>query len=141
MQLSKNFILEELVRSQTATRLGIKEQFTPPAEVVENLKMICENILEPVRVWNRAGFVPSSGYRCPKLNKVVKGKPSSQHLKGEAVDIDLGRDKNVLLLNWIKDNLKFDQLINEYPDEKGRPSWVHVSLKKSQNRGQVITID
>lgn len=141
MKLSTNFELEEFLQSQTAIRKGIKEQFTPSQDVIDNLKDVCVNILEPIRNWLKSPVKISSGYRCEKLNKSIGGAKNSQHTTGEAVDIDLGRSKNLELLNWIKGNLEFDQLLNEYPNEKGEPSWVHVSFTtKRKNRKQFLVI-
>jgi len=139
MQISEHFSLHECTASQTATRLGIKEQFTPPQNVIDSMKLLAENVMEPVRA-EFGSFTPSSCYRCPALNKAVKGSATSQHVKGEAVDIDLGRDKNLLLLEWAKNNLTFDQLLKEFPDAQGRPSWVHISYKPTGNRKQFLTI-
>lgn len=141
MKLSTNFELEEFLQSQTAIRKGIKEQFTPSQDVIDNLKDVCVNILEPIRNWLKSPVKISSGYRCEKLNKSIGGAKNSQHTTGEAVDIDLGRSKNLELLNWIKGNLEFDQLLNEYPNEKEEPSWVHVSFTtKRKNRKQFLVI-
>ena len=131
-----------MLRSQTATRHGITEQFTPPPLVVDSLKNLCVKLLQPVRELYGGPLFVSSGYRCPRLNKLVKGKPNSQHLKGEAADLDFGnKEANQLLfetiVNWQKRGfLEFDQLINEYDFE-----WVHVSYKlKGKNRNQVLLI-
>ena len=141
MKLSENFSLEEFTASQTATRKNIKEQFNPSQDVINNLKDVCINVLEPIRKWFNVPIKISSGYRCERLNKAVGGAKNSQHLTGEAIDIDLGRKKNLELLNWIQKNLEFDQLLNEYPDKDGFPSWVHVSFtKKRKNRKQILVV-
>lgn len=139
MNLSEHFTLEECVASQTATRLGIAEQFTPPESVIDSMKLLAEKVMEPVRA-QFGSYTPSSCYRCPKLNKAVKGSATSQHVKGEAIDIDLGRDRNAKLLIWAQFAFDFDQIINEFPDAQGRPSWVHISYKAVGNRKQVLTI-
>lgn len=141
MKLSENFSLEEFTASQTATRKGIKEQFTPSQDVINNLKDVCINVLEPIRDWFNVPIKISSGYRCERLNKAIGGAKNSQHLTGEAIDIDLGRKKNLELLNYVQNHLDFDQLINEYPDKDGFPSWVHVSFtKKRKNRKQILVV-
>lgn len=136
MNLSANFTLHEMTASQTATRLKITEQFNPPTSVIENLRRTCNQLLEPIRL-HTGPLKISSGYRCHALNKAVKGAKNSQHLTGEAIDIDLGsKTANKALFNYIKDSgLLFDQLINEYDF-----SWVHVSLKAADNRKQVLKV-
>jgi zinc D-Ala-D-Ala carboxypeptidase len=137
-QLSAHFNLHELTASQTATRKGISEQFDPPADVVGNLEYLCENLLEKLRTLN--GNKPlflSSGYRCPRLNTAVKGAKKSQHLTGEAADIDLGsKEANKAFFTKIQNSgIAYDQLINEYDF-----SWVHISLKKTGNRLQALNV-
>lgn len=136
--LSPHFTLHELVASQTATRKGIKEQFEPPQEIIDNLKSLCENLLEKLRAMN--GNKPlhlSSCYRCPALNTAVGGAANSQHVKGEAADIDFGsKSLNAEFFTKIKaSSIDFDQLLNEFDF-----SWVHISLKKANNRKQVLNI-
>jgi zinc D-Ala-D-Ala carboxypeptidase len=138
--LSPHFSLFEMLASQTATRKGITEQFEPSADVIENLKFLCNNLLEKIRTLN--GNKPihiNSGYRCPKLNTSIGGAKNSQHVFGQAADIDFGsKEANEAFFNLIKgSNTLFDQLINEY-----NYSWVHVSIRKneSENRKQVISI-
>ena len=136
--LSEHFTLHELTASQTATRKGITEQFSPPPEVVESLRFLCANLLEKLRALNNnQPLMVSSGYRCPRLNKAVGGKPNSQHLRGEAVDIDFGsKPANRDFFNKIKrSGMEFDQLLNEFDF-----AWVLISLKKEGNRRQVLDI-
>jgi zinc D-Ala-D-Ala carboxypeptidase len=138
MQLSEHFSLHELLASQTATRKGITEQFDPSEQVIENLQYLCINLLEKLRALNNnQPLFISSGYRCPRLNRAVGGVKKSQHLLGRAADIDFGtKAKNAEFFNRIKDSdLVFDQLLNEYDF-----AWVHISLKKEENRKQVLSI-
>lgn len=138
-RLSEHFTLHELTASQTATRKDIKEQFTPPEEVVANLRFLCANLLEKLRELNGSQpLMVSSGYRCERLNKAVGGKPNSQHQRGEAVDIDFGsKAANRDFFNKIKkSNIVFDQLLNEFDF-----AWIHISLKKEGNRKQVLNIN
>lgn len=81
MQLTKNFTLAEMLRSQTATRNNIKEQFNPPKSVIDNLTLLCENVLQPLRDNICKAISVSSGYRNPKVNKAIGGATNSQHLK------------------------------------------------------------
>lgn len=137
-KLSPHFTLHELLASQTATRKNIAEQFSPPDTIVDNLKFLAISLLEKLRVLNdNAPLFISSGYRCQRLNKAVGGVRNSQHLEGQAADIDFGsRKENKSFFNKIKNsNLTYDQLINEF-----NFSWVHISLKKEENRMQILNI-
>jgi hypothetical protein len=138
-RLSAHFTLHELTSSQTATRKGITEQFSPPENVLANLRFLCTNLLERLRELNgNQPLMVSSGYRCERLNRAVGGKPTSQHLRGEAVDIDFGsKPANRDFFNKIKkSNIEFDQLLNEFDF-----AWIHISLKREGNRKQVLNIN
>lgn len=139
VRLSPNFTLHELTRSQLAARLGIDN--TPPPDVVASLTKLCVNVLQPVRDVFGASVDVSSGYRCPALNKAAKGSPTSQHVVGEAADIEIEGVSNLRLATYIRDNLDFDQVILEFPS-KDNPAagWVHVSyVEPGRNRKSVLT--
>lgn len=129
----KHFTIGELCASTTADARGIKN--TPMLQEKGNLKALADNVLDPLREWYGKPIYVNSGYRCPQLNRMVGGKPTSQHLKGEAADITAGsKEENRKLFAYIRANLTFDQLI----DEKNF-SWVHVSFKRNgENRKQII---
>jgi hypothetical protein len=138
MKLSPHFTLRELTKSQTAERLGIDN--TPGGDAVEALRALCANVLEPVRL--RFGpLSPSSGYRGPKLNAAIGGSGKSQHMRGEAADIEVAMASNPELARWIVANLEFDQLILEfYVPGDPRSGWVHVSYTATgRNRREVLT--
>ena len=139
MKLSKNLNLAEVTRSETAKRRKIDN--APTDEHIENLKILAANIFQPMRDHFGKAIYISSGYRSEALNKAIKGSKTSQHCKGEALDIDNDNANNGVtnrdIFEFIRDNLKFDQLINEFP-VKGNPSWVHVSYSKTQQRNQVL---
>jgi hypothetical protein len=140
MRLSKHFTLAEFTKSQTATRLGLKNQ--PGPEHIVRLEALCENVLEPVRVMFGIPFSPSSGYRSPELCKAIGSKPTSQHARGEAVDFEVPGLSNRDVAQWIVDNLDFDQLILEFYEE-GDPNsgWIHVSyVDGDKNRKEVLTL-
>ena len=142
MKLTDNFMLDEMVASHIAETMSIAEQFKPPSEVIGNLLELCNHVLEPIRSLAGVPIKISSGYRCPALNAAVKGSSTSQHLKGESADVDLGsRSANKILFETIKKSgIVWDQMIWEYGDEKG-PDWVHISYRsKAKNRMQVIRI-
>lgn len=139
MRLSEHFTLEELTKSQTAVRRGIDN--TPSAESLENLELVCEHILEPIRNHFGIPFSPNSGYRSPELNAAVGGSTSSQHMSGGAVDVEVPGIPNKDLFRWVRDNLEFDQIILEFYREGVEDSgWVHISYRHGDNRKQVLFI-
>ena len=138
MKLSKNLRLVEMIRSESAKRLGISNQ--PTQEHIENMMLLAQKVFEPIRAYFDTPIYISSGYRSSALNKAIKGAASSQHCAGEAIDIDMDgssviTNKDVFM--YIKDNLEFDQLIWEFGDDNN-PDWVHVSYTKHGNRKQVL---
>lgn len=135
MNITENFSLRELTYSQTAIKNGIPNIPKDP-QVVENLKTLCEKVLEPLRAGMKFPIKISSGYRSPELNKLIGGAKASQHNIGEAVDIDLDA-KNADLFSYIVNNLDFDQIIWEFGDDSN-PDWVHVSYKSAGNRKQLL---
>jgi hypothetical protein len=135
MKLSAHFELAEFTRSESAKRHGVSNE--PTAEHIENMKLLCENILEPLRNHFGHPIHISSGYRSRVLNHYIGGTLKSQHLTGEAVDLDHDDTSygttNKMIFDYIKDNLVYDQLINEH-----NYSWIHVSYTKGNNRKQVL---
>jgi zinc D-Ala-D-Ala carboxypeptidase len=140
MKLSANFSLRELTHSQTAIRKGIYN--VPTDAHVDSLRLLCENILQPVREHYGRSFSPSSGYRSEALCQAIGSSRKSQHAKGEAVDFEVPGISNYDLACWIRDNLDFDQLILEFYKE-GDPNsgWVHCSYKPEGNRKECLTYD
>jgi len=138
MQLSKNLALAEVTRSETAKRRGISNMPTP--EHIENFKKLAENIFQPIRDHFGVPIRISSGYRSAALNKAVGGSSSSQHCKGEAIDIDMDGTAitNKQIFDFIKANLNFDQLIWEFGTD-ANPDWVHVSYNSDgAQRKQIL---
>jgi hypothetical protein len=138
MQLSKNLVLAEVMRSETAKRKGISNMPTP--EHIENFKLLAENVFQPIRDHFGVPIILSSGYRSKELNTAVGGALSSQHCTGEAIDIDMDGTtvKNAEVFNFIKDNLNFDQLIWEFGTDSN-PDWVHVSYESTgKQRKQIL---
>lgn len=137
MKLSAHFDLAEFTRSESAKRHGVSNEPTP--EHLANVKVLCERVLEPIRI----KFGPiniSSGYRSKTLNNFIGGALNSQHSVGQAADIDMdgmSNATNVEIFNYIKDELEYDQLIWEFGDNN-KPDWVHVSYNASKNRKQVL---
>lgn len=131
----KYFTIAELCRSITADRLGISNRCNQ--EHVVNLTVLVNNVLDPLREWYGKPITINSSFRCPALNKAVKGSNTSQHMTGQAADIDTGdRQQNKLLFEYIRKNLPFDQLIDE-----SNFAWVHVSFRADgMNRNQVLKL-
>lgn len=134
MQLSPHFTLAELCKSATGIRLGIDN--VPNADVIANLQALCVNVLEPIRDYFGRPVTVMSGYRCPDLNRAVNGARGSQHMTGEAADIEIAGVANARLARWIADgNVPFDQVILEFYT-RGIPDsgWVHVSYRPNGRR-------
>lgn len=131
----KYFTIEEMTESSTAKAKDIDN--TPSQEILAKLQKLIEAILDPLREWYGKPIKVNSGYRCEALNKVVGSKANnSQHLYGEAADITAGsKEENKKLFEYIKDNLPFDQLINESDF-----SWIHVSYREGRLRKQVLVL-
>lgn len=140
MKLSEHFSLWELTKSQMADRHNIKN--LPDKESIQNLKVICTSILEPVRRHYGKPIAPSSGYRCLALNRELGSSDRSQHTTGQAVDFEVPGVANMDLARWIMDNVDYDQLILEFYKE-GQPNsgWVHCSYVGQANRKQARRFD
>ena len=137
MQLSKNFSLQELIKSQTAERKGIDN--TPSTEHQENLKLLCTSILQPIRDHFSRVVRVSSGYRSPELCTAIGSKITSQHARGEAADFEIFGLSNKTLADYIDSELHYDQLILEYWKESDPNSgWVHCSFSAGNNRKQYL---
>ena len=137
MQLTKNFFLSEFIRSETASRLNIPN--VPNQTHINNLKLLCEKVLQPVRDHFKQPVIISSGYRSIELNKAIKGSLNSQHCLGQAADFDIPGIDNYDLAKWIEANLNYDQLILEYY-EGGNTGWVHVGYS-SRHLNQELMIN
>ena len=137
MQLSQNFSLIELTKSQTAERKGIDN--TPSTEHQENLKSLCTYVLQPIRDHYSRVVSVSSGYRSKALCEAIGSKSTSQHAKGEAADFEIFGISNKELADWIHFNVNYDQLILEYWKESDPNSgWVHCSYTDGNNRRQYL---
>ena len=136
MNLSRNFTLSELIKSDTAIRKGINNN--PNAEQIEKLKGLCENILQPVR--DHFGRVKvTSGFRSVDLCLAIGSSANSQHAKAEAADFEVIGTDNAELADWIKRELPYDQLILEYYTP-GEPNsgWIHCSYTEGMPRKQFL---
>lgn len=142
MKISEFLSYEEAIKSNTAELRGIDN--TPTPEHLLNMKHVAQNVFDPVRRHVGGPLYASSFYRSPKLNSAIGGSSkTSQHMKGEAIDIDCdkyGNGTNRDVFNFIMTKLIFDQLIMEYPDALGNPSWVHVSLRRDGNNRREVLV-
>jgi zinc D-Ala-D-Ala carboxypeptidase len=138
MQLTKNFSLHELTKSETALRMGYDN--TPGPAETEALRLLCEKVLQPVRDHYGKGVKVNSGYRSPESNAAVGGSKTSDHCKGMAADIEIPGVANAELAQWIMDNLEYTQLILEFytpgiPDS----GWCHISYDPANLKKQELT--
>ena len=128
-KISKNFSLEEFTHSDTAIKQKISN--IPNIKQEKSITLLACRVLQPARDVFGKSITISSGFRSPQLNKIVGGSATSQHCAGEAADLKC--ENNKLLFEIIRNNCKFDQLINEYDY-----SWIHVSYREGSNRGEVL---
>lgn len=131
-KLSESFTLGEMVRSGTASRRGIRN--IPGPNQIAALRLLCINVLQPVRDHYGRPVVVTSGYRSPQLNRAIGGSQSSQHSKGEAADFTVSGVSNMEVCRYIRDNLSFDQLIYEF----GETGWIHCSYRIDRLRHQTL---
>jgi len=138
MNLTANFSLHELTKSETALRMGFDN--TPGEAEIASLKLLAEKVLQPIRNHFAKGVKVNSGYRSPESNAAVKGSRTSDHCLGRAADIEIPGVPNAELAQWIMDNLEYTQLILEFytpgiPDS----GWVHVSYDPDNLKKQELT--
>jgi hypothetical protein len=136
--ISKHISAKEGVHSNTAIRRGIDN--TPTDLQLKNMKLIAEEIFQPLRAYVGGPIKINSFFRSVELNKAIGGSSKSQHCKGQAMDIDdtYGRMTNAEMYEFIKEHLNFDQLIWEFGDDEN-PAWVHVSyVSDEENRNRCL---
>lgn len=140
MKISNYLTYDEATKSPTAIRLGIPNEPNPVQ--LANMKYVAVEIFDKVRLFVGGPVHASSFFRSQELNDAVPGSSkTSQHMTGEAIDIDCdtyGFGNNLQVFDFIRNELIFDQVIAEYPDKFGMPAWVHASRTKLNNRGQVL---
>jgi hypothetical protein len=138
MNLTANFTLAEMTKSETALRHDMDN--TPGEQEIAALKLLCEKVLQPVRDHYGKGVKVNSGFRHPEVNAKVGGSKTSDHCRGQAADIEIPGVANAELAEWIRDNLEFRQLILEFYTPGIHDSgWVHVSYVAEDNKKQVLT--
>jgi hypothetical protein len=138
MNLSPNFTLSEMTKSETALRHGMDN--TPGDAEIANLKLLAEKVLQPIRDHYKRGVKVNSGFRHPDVNARVGGSRTSDHTRGMAADIEIPGVANADLAGWIQQNLDYTQLILEFytpgvPDS----GWDHVSYDPANLKKQVLT--
>ena len=136
--ISKHISEKEATKSVTALRLNIDN--TPNGTAINNMRVLAEKVFEPLRAWVGGPIKITSFYRSTDLCLALGSKPSSQHAKGQAMDIDdiYGHKTNAEMFNYIKENLDFDQMIWEFGNEEN-PDWVHISyVDKENNRNRIL---
>jgi zinc D-Ala-D-Ala carboxypeptidase len=139
-KLSLNFSLREMTKSRLAIRNKINNQ--PDSIQLQCLQDLVDNILQPIRTAYGRPVSVNSGFRCLELNRLLRSKDTSQHVLGQAADIEIPARDNMDTAMWIRDNLPFDKLILEYYHEASpRSGWIHVSYNEKNNRKEVITIN
>jgi len=142
IRLSNNFMLHELCYSRTANRHSIPN--VPGQVGINKLKLLATQILQPIR--NHFAIpIPKvyiSAYRSIRLNRFIGSKDTSQHIKCEAIDVEIPGVTNWEVARWIEDNLDFDQLILEYVEaDIPNSGWVHISYVPNNNRNEILTIN
>jgi hypothetical protein len=138
MNLTKNFSLHELTKSETALRHDMDN--IPGDAEVASLKLLAEKVLQPVRDHYAKGVKVNSGFRHPNVNAAVGGSRTSDHTRGMAADIEIPGVPNHELAEWVKSNLSYTQLILEFYT-RGVPDsgWVHVSYDPTNLKKQDLT--
>lgn len=145
MQLTQHFSLEEFERSSTAKAKGIDNSLNPDdpgsKAIIENLKALCEQVLEPLRAYAKCPIIISSGYRCAKLNShpAVHGAPNSNHLYGYAADLVVpDTATGIQWFRWIINNLQFDELITERKTQDSPTFWIHVAYRRNGPNRNIV---
>lgn len=137
----KYFSIKELTKSDQAVRLGLDNSIKD-AQIITNLKLLCENILDPIRDYFNKPVQINSAYRSLEVNRAVGSKDTSQHTMGKAADIEIKGVDNLDLAIWVRNNLEYDQLILEFYDGINPDSgWVHVSYNQNFNRKENLIIN
>ena len=136
--ISKHISYKEAVYSRTAQRRDIYNH--PENDQADNMRLIAEQVFEPLRSWVGGPIKINSFFRSPELNTAIGGSTKSQHCHGQAIDLDdtFGRATNAEMYEFIKENLDFDQMIWEFGNDDN-PNWVHVSyVSEEKNRNRCL---
>jgi hypothetical protein len=138
MKISDHITYAEAIHSNTAKRKGIDN--TPSEVQVEAMKLLAKKIFEPLREWVGGPIKVNSFFRSEALNESIGGATTSQHCKGQAIDIDdvYGKKTNADMYHWIQTNLDYDQMIWEFGTDM-QPNWIHISyISEEKNRNKCL---
>ncbi len=138
MKISDHITYAEAIHSNTAKRKGIDN--TPSEVQVLSMKLLADKVFEPLRKWVGGPIKVNSFFRSVVLNEAIGGVASSQHCKGQAIDIDdvYGYKTNAQMYKWVQENLDYDQMIWEFGTDT-QPNWIHVSyVSKEENRNKCL---
>jgi len=138
MKISDHITYAEAIHSNTAKRKGIDN--TPSQTQVDAMKLLAEKVFEPLRKWVGGPIKVNSFFRSVTLNETIGGVASSQHCKGQAIDIDdvYGYKSNAEMYKWVQENLDYDQMIWEFGTDT-QPNWVHISyVSEEENRNKCL---
>jgi len=138
MKISNHITYAEAIHSNTAKRKQIDN--TPNQTQVDAMKLLADKIFEPLRKWVGGPIKVNSFFRSVALNEKIGGVASSQHCKGQAIDIDdvYGYKSNAEMYKWVKENLDFDQMIWEFGTDM-QPNWIHMSyVSEEENRNKCL---
>ena len=137
--ISKHISYKEATHSNTALRRNLDN--TPNDEQLKRMEEVAENLFEPLREWVGGPIKVNSFFRGKPVNTAIGGSRNSQHMKGQAIDIDdtFGYKTNAEMYHYIKDNLDFDQMIWEFGDNEN-PAWVHISWVSHRPNRKKLTI-
>jgi len=138
MNLTKNFTLHEMTKSETALRLNLDNE--PDKQQLAALQTLAEKVLQPIRDHFARGVKVNSALRTLPVNRAIGSGDSSHHVRGMAADIEIPGVPNAELAQWIANNLDFTQVILEFytvgiPDS----GWVHVSYVPEDLKNQILT--
>jgi zinc D-Ala-D-Ala carboxypeptidase len=137
-KISEHISYKEATLSPTAVKMGIPND--PDAETLKRMQLVADKCFEQIRAHYGKPIQVTSFYRSAKLNAHIGGSATlSQHILGEAIDFDCGKD-NAGLFEWIKKNLEYDQLIWEYGTDQ-EPDWIHISYtERKPNRQETLRV-
>ena len=137
--ISKHVSYHEGTYSRTGERRDLDN--TPNEDQLKCMKEVAENLFEPLREWVGGPIKINSFFRGEPVNTAIGGSTRSQHMKGQAIDIDdtFGHKTNAEMYYYIKDNLDFDQMIWEFGDDEN-PNWLHISWVSHRPNRKKLTI-